>query len=58
MTWKSQGGLTYGSGSIWAYDGAHLAATQEVIVVTVNYRTNVFGFPGSPDLPMTGQNLG
>jgi hypothetical protein len=31
---------------------------QGVVVVTINYRTNVFGFPGSPDLPEAERNLG
>ncbi|KAJ7817838.1 liver carboxylesterase-like protein 1 precursor [Mycena olivaceomarginata] len=28
-----------------AYDGTSFAANQEIILVTFNYRTNVFGFP-------------
>ena len=41
-----------------AYDGSRFAAYQDVILVAPNYRTNVFGFPNSPELPQTGQNLG
>ncbi|KAJ6452477.1 carboxylesterase [Mycena sanguinolenta] len=37
------------------YNGQYLADSEDVIVVTVNYRTNIFGFPGSPS---TTQNLG
>ncbi|KAJ7868620.1 Alpha/Beta hydrolase protein [Mycena olivaceomarginata] len=40
------------------YDGASLASNQGIIVVSFNYRTNVFGFPESPDLPLAGNNLG
>ncbi|KAF7340541.1 Carboxylic ester hydrolase [Mycena sanguinolenta] len=37
------------------YNGQYLADSEDVVVVTVNYRTNIFGFPGSPS---TAQNLG
>jgi carboxylesterase 2 len=29
-----------------------------VVFVTFNYRLNVFGFPGAPDLPLSRNNLG
>ncbi|KAI0030912.1 Carboxylesterase, partial [Vararia minispora EC-137] len=48
----------FGSGSLPLYDGTSMAKNQDVIVVTFNYRTNVFGFPSSHDLPLTGNNLG
>jgi cholinesterase len=32
-------------------NGKYLSATQDVVVVTVNYRINIFGFPGSPGYP-------
>src|ERR1700759_5032385 len=35
-----------------------MAANQDVIVVAINYRTNIYGFPGSPHLPFTENNLG
>lgn len=35
-----QGNLQFGSGSLQAYDGTSLAVTQDVVVVTINYRTN------------------
>jgi cholinesterase len=37
------------------YTGKHLAAAQDVLVATINYRTNIFGFPG---IPGEAQNLG
>jgi carboxylesterase type B len=50
--------LAFGTASIAEYDGASLASNQSIVVVSFNYRTNVFGFPQSPDLPLTGNNLG
>jgi carboxylesterase type B len=40
------------------YDGASLASNQDIIVVSFNYRTNVFGISESPDLPLIGSDLG
>ncbi|KAJ6524859.1 carboxylesterase [Mycena vulgaris] len=37
------------------YSGQYLADSEDVVVVTVNYRTNIFGFPGAPNAT---QNLG
>jgi hypothetical protein len=51
-------GLSFGTASLPYYDGLSLASNQDIVVVTINYRTNVFGFPSSPDLPITGNNLG
>lgn len=48
-------GFTIGSTNSPFYNGKHLADAQDVVVVTLNYRTNVFGFPGAPGSP---QNLG
>jgi carboxylesterase type B len=50
-------GFIFGTGSLPGYDGTSFVANQD-IVVTINYRTNVFGFPGSRDLPITQNNLG
>jgi acetylcholinesterase len=75
MFWVYGGSLEFGNAGQPAYDGSGFAAFEEVIVVTINYRTNgesnrsslhwipfhrlsVFGFPNSPELPLTGQNLG
>ncbi|KAG7086243.1 hypothetical protein E1B28_002213 [Marasmius oreades] len=58
LFWIYGGSLAFGTGSLPAYDGTSIAKNQELVVVTFNYRTNVFGFPSAPDLPLTGNNLG
>ncbi|KAE8383446.1 Carboxylesterase [Aspergillus bertholletiae] len=58
LFWIYGGSFTFGASSLPLYDGTSLAANQDVVVVTFNYRTNVFGFPGSPDLPTSEWNLG
>ncbi|KAK8050948.1 hypothetical protein PG993_002333 [Apiospora rasikravindrae] len=37
------------------YDGQSLADAEDVVIVTLNYRLNIFGFPGAPD---AARNLG
>ena len=49
MVWIHGGGMTIGSGSQRSYDGEHLAE-KGVVVVTINYRLNIFGFFAHPDL--------
>ncbi|KAJ6528734.1 Carboxylesterase [Mycena vulgaris] len=56
--WVYGGGLIFGTASVPGSDGTSLAANQDVVVVTFNYRLNIFGFPSSKDLPLTGNNLG
>lgn len=58
LFWIYGGSLEFGTASQHSYDGSTLAAYEDVIVVTINYRTNVFGFATSPELPITEQNLG
>ena len=65
------GNLQFGSGSYQYFDGGYLAITQDVFVVSINYRTNsiyffhtgcptdylqVFGFSNSPEIPFGSQN--
>ncbi|KAJ9641752.1 uncharacterized protein PV06_03775 [Exophiala oligosperma] len=57
MAWIYGGSLRMGANSLVEYDGSILAANQDVIVVSLNYRTNVFGFPNSPEIPLTERNL-
>ncbi|XP_062609505.1 uncharacterized protein LOC134271297 [Saccostrea cucullata] len=42
MIWIHGGGFTGGQGT--SIDGSHLALKGDVIVVTINYRLNIFGF--------------
>ncbi len=43
MVWLHGGGFTSGSGGWLLYDGRMLARSQDVVVVTVTHRLNVFG---------------
>jgi carboxylesterase type B len=74
MYWIFGGGLQFGHAGHPGYDGTKFAAEEDVIIVSVNYRTNgtstsllylsktlnqaVFGFPSGPELPLKGHNLG
>ncbi|PFH62375.1 hypothetical protein XA68_13969 [Ophiocordyceps unilateralis] len=58
MFWLFGGSFAFGSGSLPLYDGSSFAANHDVVIVISNYRTNVFGFPGSPEKPQSEQNLG
>lgn len=58
LFWIYGGSLQFGTNSFYLYDASSIAANQDVVVVAVNYRTNVFGFPGSPQLSITKENLG
>lgn len=50
MVWLHGGGFSSGSGDWLLYDGARLAASQDVVVVTVTHRLNVFGYLYLPQL--------
>ncbi|KAI0300093.1 Carboxylesterase [Multifurca ochricompacta] len=58
IVWFYGGGFVFGTASLPTYDGASFAKNQDIIFVSLNYRTNVFGFPTAPDLPASGNNLG
>ncbi|KAH7085047.1 liver carboxylesterase 1 precursor [Paraphoma chrysanthemicola] len=58
MFWIYGGNLQFGTGGLGFYDGSSLALTQDVVVVTINYRTNIFGFSNSPEIPFGSQNAG
>jgi para-nitrobenzyl esterase len=44
MVWYHGGGYSAGSANWEMYNGGNLAAKQDVVVVTVNHRLNVFGY--------------
>lgn len=44
MVWLYGGGFSTGSANLPEYNGARLAASQNVVVVGVNHRLNAFGF--------------
>ena len=50
MVWFHGGGFWSGSGDWLLYDGANLARSQNVVVVTVTHRLNAFGFLHLPEI--------
>jgi carboxylesterase type B len=50
MIWIYGGGFGSGSSYTPLYNGARLADEHDVVLVTVNYRVNIFGFPRAPFL--------
>ncbi|KAK3676856.1 hypothetical protein LTR78_003060 [Recurvomyces mirabilis] len=55
MVFLYGGRFTYGASNSTFFNGARLANAENVVVVTVNYRLNVFGFPNAPNIT---QNAG
>ncbi|KZL71621.1 para-nitrobenzyl esterase [Colletotrichum tofieldiae] len=58
LVWIHGGWLRSGTASQPMFDGSSFASDQGIVVVTFNYRLNVFGFPNSYQLPLRAQNLG
>lgn len=52
MIWIHGGGFIFGEGTM--YDGSFLSGIGDVIVVTLNYRLNAFGFLSSADNVIIG----
>lgn len=55
MIWIHGGGFTYGSS--YGFDGGSFSVSGDVLLVTVNYRLNVFGFLSTRD-PNCSGNFG
>ncbi|KAN0106041.1 alpha/beta-hydrolase [Hyaloscypha variabilis] len=52
MIWIVGGGWTTGAtNNVYGDDGEHIVDHEDVVVVSMNYRLNIFGFPGIPDQP-------
>lgn len=58
LVWIYGGSNLYGSNWNPKYDGGILAANEDIVMVILNYRTNLFGFPGADVLPEEERNLG
>ena len=50
MVWMHGGGFSAGSGNYLLYDGTNLAKKEDVVVVSVNHRLNIFGFMHLADI--------
>jgi para-nitrobenzyl esterase len=56
MFWIHGGGYLNGAGTYEMYRGANLAATRDVVVVTINYRLGALGFLALPELAQEDPN--
>ncbi len=54
MVWIHGGGNTVGSASQPRFDGQYLAATHDLVIVTLNYRLGAFGFLHLPEAGASG----
>ncbi len=54
MVWIHGGGFSTGTGSSALYNGGVLAGRGNVVVVTINYRLNIFGFLRLKDITQGG----
>lgn len=50
MVWMHGGGHRYGSGNYLMYDGTLLAKKEDVVVVSVSHRLNIFGYMHLADI--------
>ncbi|RDB25006.1 Acetylcholinesterase [Hypsizygus marmoreus] len=61
MLWVYGGAFQFGTSNIGVYDGQHIVRdNDDVLVVSFNYRLNIFGFPSAPQLvsKTSSQNFG
>ncbi|KAK1989209.1 carboxylesterase [Colletotrichum cereale] len=49
LVWIHGGAFTTGSSRVPANNGQFMADQTDVILVSMNYRLNIFGFPGNPN---------
>jgi carboxylesterase type B len=49
LVWLYGGGFSIGSAKTLLYDGSTLADEEDVIVVTIDYRLSILGYPGGPE---------
>src|ERR1700712_1809910 len=57
LLWIYGGAFTMGDSAFPSTNGASLASLQDLVVVSINYRVNVFGFPSAPTLPTQNPGL-
>jgi cholinesterase len=57
LLWIYGGAFTVGDSSSPSTNGASLASLQDLVVVSINYRVNIFGFPSAPTLPTQNPGL-
>ncbi|KAE9364161.1 alpha/beta-hydrolase, partial [Stipitochalara longipes BDJ] len=50
LVWLYGGTFLTGASSESLFNGQNIAGQEDVIVVSINYRTTIFGFPGNPAL--------
>lgn len=55
LVWIYGGAFTTGNSDNPGYNGQYIADQEDVVLVSFNYRLNIFGFPGNPN---GTQNLG
>ncbi|ESZ90910.1 hypothetical protein SBOR_8701 [Sclerotinia borealis F-4128] len=57
MIWIYGGAFRDGSTSVPIYDGSTLVAEEDVIMVSINYRVNIFGFSGDATGPTSNYGM-
>lgn len=58
LVWIYGGGFTSGTSSLDVYDGRYLSKSEEVVVVSMNYRVGAFGFLSLPQSSNIKGNAG
>lgn len=58
MIWIPGGALLNGGSSAPNYDGTSFVENQNVLLVSMNYRVNIFGFPAAAALDGSHHNVG